>query len=72
MLKVKTSKSNRLTKYIDKFGKEYYLQTVNYFFCKIYEIKVASQKKFTVVQHIYRDKQYVADKKKLGFFGRNN
>ncbi|XP_060835176.1 uncharacterized protein LOC132918100 [Rhopalosiphum padi] len=56
MPKVKTSKSNRLTKYVNEFGKEFFSTDGEILFCKICEIKVASEKKFTVVQHISRDK----------------
>lgn len=56
MPKVKTSKSNRLTKYVNEFGKEILSTDGEILFCKICEIKVASEKKFTVVQHISRDK----------------
>jgi len=56
MPKIKMSKSNQLTKYVNEFGKEVFSTDGEILFCKICEIKVASEKKFTVVQHISRDK----------------
>jgi hypothetical protein len=56
MPKVKMSQSNRLTKYVNEFGKDIFSTDGEILFCKICEIKVASEKKFTVVQHISRNK----------------
>jgi len=56
MPKVKTSKSNRSIKYVNEFGKDIFSTNGEILFCKICEIKVASEKKFTIVQHISRDK----------------
>lgn len=56
MPKIKQSLSNRLQTYVNKFGPDIFSIDTSVLFCKICEIKVNSDKKFNVSQHIKSDK----------------
>lgn len=56
MPKVKPSSSLRLRAYINEFGEDVFSTDGKILFCKICSVKVASEKKFTITQHLSRDK----------------
>lgn len=56
MPKYKVSKNTRLNSFVNYFGKEVFSTDGYVLFCKICEVKVAADKKFTVEQHISRNK----------------
>jgi hypothetical protein len=61
------SENTRLNSFVNHFGKEIFLTDSCVLFCKICEVKVAADKKFTVKHHILRNKHIngVELKKKL-------
>jgi hypothetical protein len=56
MPKVKPSSSLRLREYINEFGDDVFSTDGKILFCKICSVKVASEKKITITQHLSRDK----------------
>lgn len=62
MPKIKPSKSCHLRKFISEFGENVFSTDGEILFCKLCETKVAAEKRFTVVQHIGRDKHIRAAK----------
>jgi hypothetical protein len=51
MPKVKCSDSVRLRGFVKEFGEKYFTTDGKIFFCKLCEVKVTAQKRFTVQQH---------------------
>ena len=64
MPKIKSSNRSRLLAFIDKFGKDIFSTDRTVLFCKICEVKVAADRKFTVEQHVSRIKYINGLKKK--------
>lgn len=56
MPKYKVSNNTRLNSFVNHFGKEVFSTDGIILFCKICEVQVAADKKFTVEQHISRNK----------------
>ncbi|KAL4153127.1 hypothetical protein QTP88_000960 [Uroleucon formosanum] len=56
MPKAKPSDVSRLRSYVQQFGEEIFSTDGSVLFCKICEVRVAAEKKFTVTQHVSRDK----------------
>ncbi|KAE9543713.1 hypothetical protein AGLY_002109 [Aphis glycines] len=56
MPKVKISYLDRLRGYVREYGSDVFSTDGQILFCKIYEVKVAADKKFTITQHKSRDK----------------
>ncbi|XP_025419618.1 uncharacterized protein LOC112689951 isoform X3 [Sipha flava] len=56
MPKIKQNLSNRLQTYVNLYGPKIFLIDKSVLFCKICEVKVSSDKKFNVSQHIKSDK----------------
>lgn len=56
MLKVKTSNTSRVNSYISEFGENIFSSDGNILFCKICEVKVTCEKRFTVLQHLKTSK----------------
>lgn len=57
MHKYKVSDNTRFNLFVNHFGKEVFSSDGTVLFCKICEVKVAADKKFTIEQHISRKKQ---------------
>ena len=51
MPKVKFSDSVRLRGFVKEFGEKYFTADGKIFFCKLCEVKVTAEKRFTVQQH---------------------
>ena len=68
MPKVKPSKATSLRNIVSEFGEEVFSTDGSILFCKVCEVKVAAERRFTVQQHIGREKHKRAvenaDKKK--------
>ena len=68
MPKVKPSKATSLRNIVSEFGEEDFSTEGSILFCKVCEVEVAAERRFTVQQHIGRKKQKRAvenaDKKK--------
>lgn len=56
MPKIKPSTATHLKQIISEFGEDIFSTDGKILFCKICEVKVAAEKRFTVQQHIGRDK----------------
>lgn len=56
MPKAKVTDVCRLRSYVKEFGVAIFSTDRRVLFCKICEIKVAAEKKFTVPQHVSREK----------------
>jgi len=56
MPKVKISSSLHLRAFINEFGEDVFSTDGTILFCKICSVKFASEKKFTITQHLSRDK----------------
>lgn len=56
MPKIKPSDRCRLRAYVQEFGENIFSTDGKILFCKVCEVKVAAEKKFTITQHISRDK----------------
>lgn len=56
MPKIKTSVSARLRAFVSEFGDDIFSSDGTVLYCKVCEVKVASEKKFTIEQHISRIK----------------
>lgn len=56
MPKIKSSTSSRLRDYVNEFGKDVFTTDGTILLCKICNIKVAAEKKFSIQQHISRVK----------------
>jgi hypothetical protein len=56
MPKVKTNTCSRLQSYVSEFGSSVFLIDESVLFCKLCEVKVSAQKRFTVFQHIKTEK----------------
>jgi len=56
MSKIKSSNKSRLLAFIDDIGKDIFSTDGTVLFCKICEVKVAADRKFTVKQHVSRIK----------------
>jgi len=56
MPKIKTSVSARLRAFVSEFGDNIFSSDGTVLYCKVCEVKVASEKKFTIEQHISRIK----------------
>lgn len=69
MPKQKVSTAIRLRQYVTEFGEQVFSTDGSVLFCKVCEIKVAADKRFTIQQHIARDKHLRAvknaDKRKV-------
>lgn len=65
MPKIKSSNRSRLLAFIDEFGKDIFSTDGTVLFCKICEVKVAADRKFTVEQHVSRIKHINGLKKKI-------
>jgi len=55
MLKVKSSTASRLRAFVQEFG-EHFCATDGVVLCKVCNVKVAPEKRFTIQQHISKDK----------------
>lgn len=56
MPKVKMPYLDRLRGYVREYGSDVFSTDGQILFCKICEVKVAADKKFTITQHVSRDK----------------
>jgi len=56
MPKAKSSVSSRLHSYINEYGNDIFSSDGEVFFCKVCNVKVSALKRFTVEQHINREK----------------
>jgi len=56
MLKEKQSVCGRLRSYVIEFGPDTFSTVGNNLFCKVCEIRISSEKKFNVSQHVSTDK----------------
>jgi len=56
MPKAKPSDVCRLRSYVQQYGESIFSTDGSVLFCKICEVKVAAEKKFTVTQHVSREK----------------
>lgn len=56
MPKIKESTSSRLSGYVKEFGRDVFTTDGTILLCKICNIKVAAEKKFSIQQHISREK----------------
>jgi len=56
MPKVKIPCLDRLRGYVREYGSDVFSTDGQIVFCKICEVKVAADKKFTITQHVSRDK----------------
>uniref|UniRef100_A0A2S2PVS2 CGG triplet repeat-binding protein 1 n=1 Tax=Sipha flava TaxID=143950 RepID=A0A2S2PVS2_9HEMI len=56
MPKIKPSNRCRLRAYVQEFGENIFSTYGNILFCKVCEVKVVAEKKFTITQHMSRDK----------------
>ncbi|KAL4085242.1 hypothetical protein QTP88_027101 [Uroleucon formosanum] len=56
MPKIKTSVNARLRAFVSEFGDDIFSSDGTVLYCKVCEVKVASEKKFTIEQHISRIK----------------
>ena len=56
MPKQKVSTASRLRQYVTQFGENVFSTDVTILFCKVCEVKVTAVKRFTVQQHIGREK----------------
>lgn len=56
MPKQKSSQSSRMRLYVSEFGADVFSTDGLVLFCKVCEVKVAADKKYTIQQHITRDK----------------
>jgi hypothetical protein len=56
MPKYKVSDNSRLNSFVNHFGREVFSTDSIVLFCKICEVKLAADKKFTIEQHISRKK----------------
>lgn len=56
MPKVKMPYSDRLRGYVREYGSDVFSTDGQILLCKICEVKVAAGKKFTITQHVSRDK----------------
>lgn len=65
MPKQKTSLASRLRAYVSEFGEDIFTTDGTILYCKICDVKVSAEKKFTVNQHIARDKHINGIEKKL-------
>jgi len=64
MLKVKKFDVCCLQAYVSEFGEKIFSTNGSILYCKICNVKVAAEKKFTVTQHVARDKHLHGLKKK--------
>jgi len=62
MPKQKSSQSSRLRLYVSEFGADIFSTDGVVLYCNACDIKVAADKKFTIQQHITRDKHLRAVK----------
>jgi len=56
MPKVKANTSSRLQSYVSEFGSSVFLVDQSVLFCKLCEVKVSAEKRFTVLQHLKTEK----------------
>jgi hypothetical protein len=56
MPKIKPSDRCRMPAYVQELGENIFSTYGNILFCKVCEVKVAAEKKFTMTQHMSRDK----------------
>ncbi|KAL4126775.1 hypothetical protein QTP88_010984 [Uroleucon formosanum] len=56
MPKVKANTSSRLLSYVSEFGSSVFLVDQSVLFCKLCEVKVSAEKRFTVLQHLKTEK----------------
>ena len=56
MPKQKVSTASRLRQYVTQFGENVFSTDGTILFCKVCEVKVTADKRFTVQQHIGREK----------------
>jgi len=56
MPKAKSSDVCRLRSYVQQYGESIFSTDGSVLFCKICEVRVAAEKKFTVTQHVGREK----------------
>lgn len=56
MPEVKSLTSHRLRLYVNEFGKDIFSTDGTILFCRVCEVKVSSEKKNTILQHISREK----------------
>jgi len=64
MPKVKCSSTARLHKFVSEFGEDVFSTDGLVILCKISEVKIASEKKFTLKQHIASGKHVRALQRK--------
>ncbi|KAL4135126.1 hypothetical protein QTP88_006774 [Uroleucon formosanum] len=55
MLKIKSTVGSRSCSFVNEFGAEKFSTDAMVFFCKVCNVAVASEKKFTIQQHVSRD-----------------
>ena len=56
MPKVKTSTSAKLKQFVSEYGDTVFSSDGTILYCKICEVKVSAEKRFTVEQHVNREK----------------
>ncbi|PSN38326.1 hypothetical protein C0J52_23223 [Blattella germanica] len=61
MPKVKQSRQSFLRQLVTEFGVSVFTTDGSVLFCKLYEVKVSAEKRFTVQQHIRREKHLKAN-----------
>lgn len=65
MPKQKSSQSSRMRLYVSEFGADVFSTDGLVLFCKVCEVKVAADKKYTIQQHTTRDKHLRGIQKRL-------
>lgn len=56
MPKVKQSMAHKLNNFVSRYGEKVFSTDGNILFCKLCEVRVAAEKKFTIDQHVKREK----------------
>lgn len=62
MPKVKTSNIVRIKSYISEYGENIFSSDGNILYCKMCEVKVMCEKRFTVLQHLKTDKHILCER----------
>jgi hypothetical protein len=65
MAKVKCSDSVRLRGFVKEFGEKYFTTDGKILFCKLCEVKVTAEKRFTLQQHCNTAKQKKLRKQRI-------
>ncbi|KAF0707596.1 PC4 and SFRS1-interacting protein isoform X1, partial [Aphis craccivora] len=72
MPKIKSTVGSRLRSFVSEFGANIFFTDGMVLFCKVCNVAVASEKKFTIQQHISRDKHARGIQRKLNEVKQNN